>query len=293
MSEATTRQLAGRHLGQGEFYGDVLDKRRGDGFILSELRHGERRRLPAHTHELAYFCLLLGGAYREQVGRRVYEYEPFTVMFHPPGLRHRDEVGASGGRFFNVEIQGGWLERLRECGASVPGPVRDARGGELVWLAARLYREYRDNDAPTRLDAEGLVLEMLARAALPEGTEERRPPAWLGTAVELLRAEFRESLTVADVAARVGVHPFHLSKVFRRFRRQSVGDYVQRLRVRHAAGLLAAGGMSLAEVALASGFSDQSHFTRVCHRVTGATPGALRGALNGGRSPRPASLEDV
>ena len=133
---------------------------------------------------------------------------------------------------------------------------------------------------------------MLA-AARPAGVEERRAPAWLGTAVELLRAEFRESLTAADVAARVGVHPFHLSKVFRRFRRQTIGDYVQRLRVRYAAGLLSAGEMSLAEVALSSGFSDQSHFTRVCRRVTGTTPGALRGALSPGRVSGPASLEDV
>ena len=137
------------------------------------------------------------------------------------------------------------------------------------------------------------MLEMLARAALPAGAQERRPPAWLAAAVELLRAEFRESLTVTDVAARVGVHPLHLSKVFRRFRRQTIGDYVRRLRVRHAAGLLAAGEMSLAEVAQASGFSDQSHFTRVCRRVTGATPGALRGALSPGRAGHPTSLEDV
>ena len=293
MSESTITQLTGRHLRPGEFYGDVLDRRSCGDFVLSELRHGERRRLPAHTHELAYFCLLLRGAYREQVGGHVFEYEPFTVMFHPPGLRHRDEVGTCGGRFFNVEIQGAWLERLRECGTNVPGPLRDARGGELVWLATRLYREYRDNDAPSRLDAEGLVLEMLARAAQPAGAEERRPPAWLAVADELLRAEFRESLTVADVAARVGVHPFHLSKVFRRFRRQTIGDYVQRLRVRYAAGLLASGEMSLAEVALSSGFSDQSHFTRVCRRVTGATPGALRGALSPGRVSLPTSPEDV
>lgn len=293
MSEATNTQLPGRHLRPGEFYGDVLDRRRCGDFVLSELRHGEGRLLPAHTHELAYFCLLLGGAYREQVGRRVFEYEPFTVMFHPPGLRHRDEVGTPGGRFFNIEIQGGWLERLRECGASVPGPVRDARGGELVWLAARLHREYRAGDASSPLDTEGLVLEMLARAARTAGAEERRPPAWLASAVELLRAEFRESLTVADVAARVGVHPFHLSKVFRRFRRQTIGDYVQRLRVRHAAALLSAGEMSLAEVSMAAGFSDQSHFTRVCRRVTGTTPGALRGALSAGRVPTLTAPDDI
>ena len=269
-----------RQLGPGEFYGDVLDKQQCGGLVLSELRHDERRLLPAHTHELAYFCLLLGGAYRERVGRRTFEYAPFTVMFHPPGMTHCDEVGRDGGRFFSIEIQGGWLERLRECGAGVPEPLLEARGGELVWLATRLYREHRQGDALSRLAVEGLVLEMLALTARPRETLETRPPAWLGAAVELLEAEFRESLTVSDIAARVGVHPFHLAKVFRRFRRETIGGYVQRLRVEHACRRLAAGGATLAEVALDAGFADQSHLTRVFRRVTGVTPGALRDALS-------------
>lgn len=268
-----------RQLGPGEFYGEVQGKRRCGGLLLSEVSHGERRLLPAHTHELAYFCLLLGGAYRERVGRRTFEYAPFNVMFHPPGMTHRDEVGRDGGRFFSVEIQTVWLERLREYGAGVPGPLFEGRGGELVWLATRLYREHREADALSPLAVEGLALEMLARTARARAPEESRPPAWLGAAVELLHAEFRTSLTVADVAARVGVHPFHLSKVFRRFRRETVGDYVQRLRVEEAGRLLAAGGRTLAEVALDSGFADQSHLTRVFRRVTGTTPGALRQAL--------------
>lgn len=266
-------------LRPGEFYGDVRAKRLCGGLLLSEVTHGERRVLPAHTHELAYFCLLLGGDYRERVGARTFEYQPLSVMFHPPALTHRDEVGRDGGRFFSVEIEGAWLERLRECGAGVPGPLLEGRGGELVWLAVRLYCEHRQRDALSPLAVEGLALEMLALAARDRGGTESRPPAWLGRAEELLRAEFREGLTVADVAARVGVHPFHLSKVFRRFRGETIGDYVQRLRVEHACRLLAEGGRTLAEVALDAGFSDQSHLTRVVRRVTGSTPGALRATL--------------
>jgi len=34
--------------------------------------------------------------------------------------------------------------------------------------------------------------------------------------------------------------------------------------------------MSLADIALATGFADQSHFTRAFRRVTGMSPGAFR-----------------
>lgn len=277
------------YLRPGQFYGDVLDRRATAGFALSELRHATGRRLPRHTHELAYFCLLLGGDYTEQLGGRRVTYRPLSVMFHPPATTHRDEVGRRGGRFFNVEIEPALVGRLRECGARVPEAFADARGGELAWLAARLYREYRAGDASSPLAAEGLVLEMLAEAARPDSREEKRPPAWLARAVELLEAEFRRPLTIAEVAARVGVHPFHLSRVFRRFRRETVGECVERLRVAHACRLLSETETTLARVALEAGFSDQSHLTRVVRRATGTTPARLRSAL---RSSEPTGRRD-
>jgi AraC family transcriptional regulator len=81
------------------------------------------------------------------------------------------------------------------------------------------------------------------------------------------------------VASRVGVHPFHLSRVFRQHYHQTVGEYVHRLRVHFACGELKSDEARLAEVALAAGFADQSHFTRVFKQVTGMTPGAFRDVL--------------
>jgi AraC family transcriptional regulator len=84
---------------------------------------------------------------------------------------------------------------------------------------------------------------------------------------------------VQDIANVVGVHPFHLSRVFRTVHRQTIGEYVQRLRVSYACKQLAVPEIDLAEVALAAGFADQSHFTRVFKNVTGITPGVYRHML--------------
>lgn len=271
---------AGRNLKRGEFYGRVLRKHEGGGFVLSELRHETGRALPEHSHELAYFCLLLGGGYTEQLStRRRILYTPFTLAFHPPGTSHRDEIGRGGGRFFSVEIGDGWMARLREYASDVPRVTVASEGGELVWLATRLYREYSAMDACSPLAIEGLVLEMLARTVRGQVAGERRAPRWLSKAMEMLRADFRRNLTVGEVAAEVGVHPFHLSKVFRRFHRQSIGDYVHGLRIQSACAQLSDPSLDLTAIALANGFADQSHFTRVFKQLTGTTPGALRTSL--------------
>ena len=72
--------------------------RRSAGLTLSEFRHAGARKLPHHSHELAYFCLLLDGTYCEQFGSRTISYKPMTIMFHPPGTVHHDAIGEGGGR---------------------------------------------------------------------------------------------------------------------------------------------------------------------------------------------------
>ncbi|HKY04166.1 MAG TPA: AraC family transcriptional regulator [Blastocatellia bacterium] len=266
------------YLGPGQAYGRIVNKQLLSGLVLSELRHEGPKKLPAHSHELAFFCLLLDGSYAEQFGRRTVVYKPYTIMFHPPAMTHRDEIGHAGGRFFQVEVQTSWLDRLREY-SPIPDPSPELNGGELVWLATRLYREHREPRSCSPLIIEGLVLEMLALTARASGVAERRPPAWLARATELLNEEFSQTVTVNRVAAEVGVHPVHLARVFRQFHHQTIGEYVHRLQVKFVCEQLSNPGQTLAEVALAAGFADQSHFTRVFKQVTGMTPGAFRSAL--------------
>lgn len=271
---------ADTHLEAGQFFGDVLRKLRCSGLVLSELKHQTGRKLPRHSHDLAYFCLLLGGNYSENLGRKTLTYRPLTVVFHPPEMTHRDEVGGGGGHFFSVEMESRWLQSLREYSAA-PVVVTEARGDDLSWLATRLYREFRDPDACSPLALEGLVMAMLtdvARAA----KHETRAPEWLARAVEMLHDEGGQSLTIARVAAEVGVHPFHLSRVFKQFHRQTIGEYLNAQRIRRACRELADTRARLADVALRAGFSDQSHFTRAFKRATGMTPGAFRRACGAG-----------
>ena len=278
MSTRVTDGGRARHLTPGSFYGEVVRKRSGEGVILSDLRHAGPRKLPQHSHELAYFCLLLDGDYEERLGRKTVSYKPLTIMFHPPGTAHHDEIGNRGGHFFSVEVGGRWLDLMREY---VPAPRSsfDLSGGDLVWLGVRMYREFRAADAASRLAVQGLLLEMLAASARGAGAAESREPAWLSRATEFLHAEFRSNLTVGQIARQVGVHPCHLTRVFRQFKRRGVGEYVHRLRVQFACRHLANRDVSLADLALAAGFSDQSHFNRVFKQLTGMTPGAFRRQL--------------
>ncbi|MDJ0712510.1 MAG: helix-turn-helix transcriptional regulator, partial [Woeseiaceae bacterium] len=57
---------------------------------------------------------------------------------------------------------------------------------------------------------------------------------------------------------------------------KSIGRFIKEKRVQHAMLLIEQGRMTLAEIASASGFSDQSHLSRGFKEVVGITPGAFR-----------------
>lgn len=88
--------------------------------------------------------------------------------------------------------------------------------------------------------------------------------------------------TIADLAMK-GHSQF--PRIFRRTVGMSPYQYLVRLRLKHALSLMKAGEMSLAEVAVATGFVDQSHLCRWIKRIYGTSPARL--ATEARKSPRP------
>jgi AraC family transcriptional regulator len=269
--------MSSKHsLAPGEFFGSVASSVRLAGLHLTDVVHRGERELPTHEHELAYFSLLLDGGYSETVGGKTLVYGPASVGFHPAALSHRDEIPPGGGRFFCVELEASWLERIREYELRLRAEP-DIYQGEAAILAFRLHREMRARDDWTELAVEGLALEMLA--ALARGRRlpsESRPPAWLTRVKERLREEIRPRPSLSELARDASVHPVYMARAFRRFERCSLGQFARRVRVERACCEILRGDRSLADIALETGFADQAHFTRVFKRLLGVSPGAFR-----------------
>lgn len=267
-----------RPLQVGTFFGENRISCRRSGFILSDTHYPPELEVPYHFHEMAYFCLLLTGGYWEEYGRRRVTYHPFSIAFHPPHEVHHGVIATAGSRCFHVEIAPPWMERLKEHGRA-PADALDLHSGEIIWLASRLYREFRANGLAAPLMIEGIILEMLG-LLVRERSEERQRPRWLVNVVERLVAEFAQPLTVEEIAADLGVSPVRLSRAFRKFYGESVGEYQRRLRVQFACRRLADIDATLTGVGAEAGFADQSHFTRVFKRLTGVTPGEFKRMQN-------------
>ena len=263
-------------LGTGEFYGRVVRRAICSGAILSVVRHSQARELPLHSHEQPYFCLLLEGRYSESYGERTLEYAPFSVALHPAKYSHSDVIAGVGASFFTIELGDEWHERLRDL-VDLRNVAVKLAGEDVSWAAVRVLREVLEADDPDDLLVESLLYQMLAEFA-PSG-KEATTSHWLDSAKAHIEAHLTANQTMVDIAAAAGVHAVSLARAFRAREGQTVGEYVNRMRVARACRALADAQTRIADIAADLGYVDQSHFTRVFKQVTGMTPGVFRSAV--------------
>lgn len=266
------------NLKAGEFYGQVTNKRTVSALILTEVVHKQPIRVPQHSHELGYFQLFLGGNYLEHCGGKSIESSPMTISWHRPGVIHKGKIGRNGGRFFMIELQSPLIDKIRQFSSLAED--FQVRNSPLIWLGCWLYHEFKNWQFCSDLIAEGIILEMFAYSARQKTATEKRPPKWLNRIVEKLNQDFTENLSTEELALEANVHPVHLATTFRQFHHETIGKYVQKLRITRASQMLLNNEMSLTEIAVTTGFSDQSHFTRTFKHYLGIPPGAFRCSLN-------------
>ncbi|HKR07661.1 MAG TPA: AraC family transcriptional regulator, partial [Gemmatimonadaceae bacterium] len=93
---------------------------------------------------------------------------------------------------------------------------------------------------------------------------------------ETLRERCREPLAMNDIGLITGVHPVYAARIFRKFYGVAPIAYVRRCRIDWAISTLLETSLPISGIAIAAGFSDQSHFTRAFTRLTGRTPNTVR-----------------
>lgn len=251
------------------------------GFRVTSISFPPKLNLPSHYHEVACFAVVLGGGVDKIFSRQAYELLPASAVTMPPQERHCDQFAINGAKMLVVEPVAVVEDVLRPC-AHLFDLIYQTRDMTVAAVAQRIWQEMQLPDAISPLVINGLIFELLAAAVRhrqPFYEDKSAPPHWLKTVHDYLHTYYQNSFQLADVAQEVGIHPVHLSRVFRDFYGLSIGDYVRHLRLEWVTHELTLSNESLAFLAQKAGFADQSHLTRAFKQYKGLTPGQYRRAV--------------
>ena len=213
--------------------------------------------------------------------------EPVTVAFMEPGEVHADvckldEHEAIRALFISPDV-------MQDAASELGAPAGEVHFGVAKVHAHDVFRDCLRLHATLECDATPLERQTRFSGFVERVVEdfcERRPrpstpsgePVAVRQARALLQERWADNVQLDELVAASGVGRFHLIRAFHAAMGLPPHAYQIRIRVTRAMTLIRS-GMPLVEVALHTGFADQSHLTRHFTRVVGVSPGRYRQAV--------------
>ena len=243
------------------------------------------------TEHLIFVSLAEGHVVRESGGDiSEKDLEAGLVSVHPSDTPVRWSWNTRLS-FTMMSLEPGYLDKVAHDSFGFDGHVklRAAEGQRdpvIASIAGALIREVMGGDAGSRLYAESLA-NLLAVQLLRNYTDNPQlieaekvgvAPRSVIQAMKYIHQNYPGDVSLADIARAANLSPYHLTRVFKKAAGISPHQYLLQVRVNSARSLLTAGAgdRSLAEIAAAVGFADQSHLTRHFKRMLGVTPKQVR-----------------
>jgi AraC-like DNA-binding protein len=256
------------------------------------------------AHDLGNFEVLRATYFRHSFSRHTHEGFAIGVIerggeaFYYRGAMHVAPAGSiiviNPGEIHtgHAASEAGWSYRMLYPDASLLQQVAtDVTGRQRnipffpapifhdASLAALIHRLHLTLEAPTSsLERESGLVQTFAqlitryaddRPQLRMAGKERHP-------VQRVRAyleeHYAENVSLEQLAGIANLSPFHLLRVFHAETGLSPHLFLTHIRIARAKALLLR-GRPIAQIALETGFVDQSHFTRQFKRQVGITPG--------------------
>jgi AraC-like DNA-binding protein len=249
-------------------------------FESIELHRGSEITLeyPRHWHDEFYLCAILeGAAYVDRPGTCIFNPQG-TMAIVPSGEVHANRKLRCTFRCIFMEFKAllGAVEQFAE--QSIPGLNFRTTVIDDTRTMASFLRLHRSLEKPSsRLGRDHSLLVFLHRLAVRHSTatitlsREGNEDSAVRRSKKFLDEHYADPVPLHELARLAGLSPYHLNRSFCRQIGMPPHAYQLQVRIERAKSALRAGS-SIAVVASATGFADQSHFTRVFKRLVGDTP---------------------
>ena len=248
---------------------------------------GINRLVANHRHSIGFHVSKAISIYQQRDGRKQqYDFLTHDFCVIPAGLpnvcSHEEDIQS-----VVIAIDPTFLERTAESVGVGRIELLNSfgtRNPSVASIVRALNEEYRNPGLGGQLYidslANQLAVHLLRQHASTVG--HRREPSRtllrhrLAPALDYIHSRLSNDLTLDDIAASVGLTPYHFTRLFRQTTGESPHQYVISQRIEVAKRLLVRADLPIADVAAQIGFADHAHLTRHFKQRVGVTPQQYR-----------------
>ena len=250
--------------------------------------------IPTHEHPTHFLNLLVKGNVRAEwtTDGRTHSAEntPGTIYLLPAGTIDHLTWSGTTSRLILI-MEPGFLNRSLENAGHL-GEIElvthwNLHDRHIASLMLAMHADLEDGSPAGPLYGESLGLALAVylgrrfavNSGRPAGVDRGGlPTARLKRVIDYINQNSARELRLWELADLAGMSPHYFCQMFKQSTGLTTHQYVLKVRIDRAKQLLRDPKISVAETSVATGFSDQSHFSKVFRRVVGTTPVQFRKA---------------
>ena len=151
--------------------------------------------------------------------------------------------------------------------------------GMMIYDALYNWAKHLQKEKHTQNPVDHIFIDVYNKF-IKQKSALKKTPAWVTELKHIIQDQIDSNLTLTQISKSLHINPSYLSREFsKHFNSLSFGEYIRKLRIEKAIDLMGQNSYSLTEIAYLTGFSDQSHFTRIFKKHTGQNPSAYKKKL--------------
>ena len=148
--------------------------------------------------------------------------------------------------------------------------------GLMIYDALYSWAKHLQKEKHTQNPIDNIFSDVYNRF-IKQKSSKKKIPDWVKELKQIIQDQVDSHLNLTELSRSLDINPSYLSREFsKHFGNLSFGEYIRKLRIEKAMELMGNQKYSLTEIAYLTGFSDQSHFTRIFKKHTGQKPTAYR-----------------
>ncbi len=258
-------------LESGLYTGKIVDRLNKNGIYINTVHYSlDGDFTGSHYHLNPHICFLLQGADKEKRRNQVYQRKGGDIFFYYSGEEHETVQVNRFMKSMVIELDISFLKKYDLAESQLELALE--KNNHLKFTMLKTLKEFQNPDNSNAI----LSIQMLVLNLYSLSVSKKKAPEWLLKVEELLQDKWNETITLDDLATVANIHPVTISKYFAKFHKETLSEYIRKIKVEHSLSLIKNSNQSLTEVAHYCGFADQSHFIRCFKNATGYLPKDFR-----------------
>ena len=245
------------------------------------LYRGSQLTFPQHLHQHMELIYVLGGELKvtnDEVTRYLHKGD-MSVSF-PNTLHSYESIGASDHLMciFDDSLVSYFKDKLTKYHSTTPF-IMESPATVEIWRYLGKIKDLLDHQGSMDLVAgyvnlvTALVLEQLDLVQREGGAKYSE---WFVDVLTYISHHYTEKITLSDLAERISISPYYLSRKFTEHMKCNLNEYVNQIRVSNAVTAIKNTDKTITEICYECGFENIRSFNRAFKKVTGRTPTQFR-----------------